>query len=168
MKRFVRITLVALATLVIGIGNSYSQNYLGKTKAEVRAGVTRQIAPKSFADEVSTSPTNGYDKYWWGSRGTDYYTYFNGNGICFLEHAVITNSDFAEQSAAHYGNNSNYHCYVSQNPQNINSHEFRDGKTSLKVVVKKNSFTGRNEYHFWFFKPEHRQDVLGFFEKYYK
>lgn len=148
--------LLVLIVSVFGFGSVYGQGFLSKTKAQVKTEIP---------NDVATSPINGYDKYWWGNAGKEFYTYFNSKGICFLEKIILSNPGIAQMEIDRRSKDSKYHCYY---PQNNNSHEFVQGKISLEVIIKRNSFTGQNEYYLWYYKSEYKQDVLQFFEKYYK
>lgn len=167
-----KIAFILMLITVIGVRGAYAQDLLGKTKSQAKAVVTERIAPKSFTDGVGTSPTNGYDKYWYHQGKTSFLCYFNSKGVCFLECVMTNELDVIKSMIQFYGPNSvagnhpKYHFYRCKTPGQANAHEFVNGKISVEVTTTYNQMMGEMGY-FWFFKPEYKQDVLEFFNKYY-
>lgn len=158
--------LLWMFIFMMSIGTTYSQDLLGKTKAQAKIVVSKKIAPKSF-EEVGTTPILGYDKWWYSSKSDpQFFCYFNNKGICFLECMVTKDVNLAKLALAYHKTQSNFYIYSNDNPL-IQKQQFVEGKTSIEVIGKNNPQLG-NTFYFWFFKPEYKLEVLKFFDKYYR
>lgn len=161
MKKLFLVLIVS----VFSLGIAHGQGFLGKTKSQVMSELVKKIS----RDDIATSKSNGYDYYWFGLPGNsiDHYTYFNENGVCFLEKAVISSLSVTQVETNRRSEDPKFHCYFVVYPWENDAHEFVSGKTSLEVTITKNGMSGGKNYHLWYFKPDHKQTILKFFEKYY-
>ncbi|MDP3442671.1 MAG: hypothetical protein Q8T08_07375 [Ignavibacteria bacterium] len=156
MKSLILLLLVITLSLV----NSYAQNFLGKTKTQVKTDILKTT------DNIADRPSNGYDRFWWGNKKIDCYAYFNNKGLCFLEKTIL-NYSYGKAALEIYLNNPMYHTYLRQDGLNNGPHEFVDGKITAEVFTQENYFNG-TEYHFYFYKSQDKTEVEKFFIQYYK
>ena len=153
---------------MMNVGFIHAQDLLGKTKAQAKVMVSKKIAPRSFSEGVGTTPTLGYDKWWYASKvDPQYLCYFDNKGVCFLECVMTKDFEFVKLALGYYKNHTNFYIYGNDNPEITNGHKFIEGKTSIEVTANDNPLLKDRTFYIWSFKLEHKQEVLRFFNKYY-
>lgn len=153
---------------IISAGFTYSQDLLEKTKAQAKIVVSKRIAPRNFSEAVGTTPTLGYNKWWYSASKADpsYFCYFNNKGIFFLECVMTKDLSFLKLAIEYYNTQSNYNVYGNDNPEMIKTHQFLEGKISIEITSKKNKLG--DIFCLWAFKSKHKQEIIDFFKKYYE
>lgn len=152
--------LLILFVFIASIETIYSQEFLGKNKAEVKVKFLERIGNGEFTKSF------GYDAYLYISYLKDIdIIIFNNKGICFLECHITKDKKFADVILYNFCNSDK--CKVYQINPNVNKeHEFVEGKITMELVVESNNPAMINaRYDFYIFNSEYKQDVINYFEK---
>lgn len=159
--------LLLLFTVIFAIvGTAYSQDFLGKSKEQVK----KEMQENKGKGKTNDIKSFGYEGYMYSSypySADILFVVFNNKGICFLENLITSDKKFADTLLYNYCNKDDYKVYHI-NPSANKEHEFVNGKTTIELVVESNNPTMINAtYNFHFFNSEYKQDVINYFDKKY-
>lgn len=156
MKKIILLSFV----IMLSFTRCYSQYLLGKTKTQVKTEILKTT------DDIASVPYYGYDRFWWGNKNIDCYTYFNNKGICFLELSIVS-LGVGKGSIEMYLTDPKFHTYIRHDGSINGVHEFVEGKITVEVFTRENYYKG-TEYYFYFYKSQDKAEIVEFFNQYYK